>query len=104
MRFFVISGKVPVAVVLHDYQTGEYFCRSESEAFYQSFEAACETICCDFVRKDDYLIIKKFGPTDFRWMDLVLKKVCGFDWDISDDGEVVNAEDKIDDLVKRYLS
>jgi len=103
MRFFVISGKQPVAVVFHDYKTGEYFCRSVSEAFQQSFEAACETTCCDFVRKGGSLIIQKFGAEDFRWMDLVLRKVCGFDWDVHKEGEVINAEDRIDDVVKKYL-
>ena len=82
MRLFEVFNKDgrPIACVFSDYRSGEAFCRTKSLSFLSAYDAAVQKTSVLLVKDGDRVIVKDYGPSNFDWIENVLKSVCEEYW------------------------
>jgi hypothetical protein len=111
MRYFCISevkGEIPVAVVFHDYKDSTCICRSRKESFFKSFELL-RTLSWTKTSKEVFgpggaLRLISMTAMDYEWIDSVLNSCLGGFWVVSKEGNCVNDEQSIDEVVGGFLT
>jgi len=94
----------PIALVFHDYASSYQFVRSTSEAFFNAFEGAKNSL--DFkllVKENDQLVYRMFGVDNPIWCETVLKKVCGDYWVTSEAAEI-DSHVQVDEIIQSILA
>jgi len=107
MRAFLISQEdLPIAVVFHNYATGDIYCRSVVRSLALAFDAECSKHQVLF-KKDgssgEILRAVSSGAHEYDWARSVLDQLCVEPWKYRDLGTISGTESSIDAVIAKYL-
>jgi hypothetical protein len=104
--FLVTQGEIPIAVVFHDYGTGDLYCRSVVRSFAMAFDAECSKRTVSFKKegsRGEVLRAVSSGARVYDWARSVLDQLCDGFWNCKDLGTVVSTESSIDAVIRKHL-